>query len=144
MSAAQVAPPTLHGNHMIEMVGDARGAKLAFSSLDDASPRARRLHRPRRIAPNRFAAVSSKSRTIWDGKCSEIAALTVSPSNRMFCNKPVHRLSAGEEAEAAQERELSEDKGQKNHNHVPATEHSRPQQTTVWRKLIAGERSVRI
>ena len=48
---------------------------------------------------NRFNAVPSKSWTILDGKCSEIAALTISTSNRRFCMKPVHRPSAGGGAE---------------------------------------------
>ena len=49
-----------HRNHMVEIVGDVKGAELAFNILRITSPSARRLHRPRRagsIASPHFSLI---------------------------------------------------------------------------------------
>ncbi len=57
------------GNQMVEIVGDAYGAILAFKSLGDALPCAASVASTERSSVERFAAVFAKFRTRLRGNC---------------------------------------------------------------------------
>jgi hypothetical protein len=76
-----------------------KGAILAFNSLGDASPGARRLHRPKRVCSIASPQLARDfSLDFWETAAKRLRhrvhALTRGPAK-----KPVHRLTVGGEAE---------------------------------------------